>query len=225
MENNNLEEKIRKNLKEEIAISNIRKEFDMKTKKNRKMVYILSTACAIFILCIGIGLGLRQNNNLTQITDETGKIKININKLNDLKMTSLDAAVQTTEINDLPENLRFMQNLNILENFTLEGSYAIYVKKSQESNEYSLLHDYVLEYRKDELNKIQIAFSEIGEPLRDYFIDEEGETSKIGDTELKIYQYNQTYMITFSYQNINFDIETTGINESQLIDLLKSIIK
>ena len=49
MENNNLEEKIRKNLKEEIAISNIRKEFDMKTKKNRKWyIYFLQLALYLY---------------------------------------------------------------------------------------------------------------------------------------------------------------------------------
>ena len=38
MENNDLKEKIRKNIKEEIAISNIRKEFGMKIGKNKKHI-------------------------------------------------------------------------------------------------------------------------------------------------------------------------------------------
>ncbi|MFR5685001.1 MAG: hypothetical protein ACLUD1_13365 [Clostridia bacterium] len=32
------------------------------------------------------------------------------------------------------------------------------------------------------------------------------------------------YIVTFNYQNLNFDIETTGITENELVDLLQSII-
>ena len=64
MENNKLKERIRKNIKEEIAISNIRKEFGMKTSKN-KVIYMISSVCAILILGIGILIGTSKlNNNL-----------------------------------------------------------------------------------------------------------------------------------------------------------------
>ena len=39
MENNNLKEQVRKDVKEKIAVSNIRKEFDMKSKNNKKLIY------------------------------------------------------------------------------------------------------------------------------------------------------------------------------------------
>lgn len=57
MENNDLKEKIRKNIKEEIAISNIRKEFGMKIGKNKKLIYTISSICAVFILGVGIFVG------------------------------------------------------------------------------------------------------------------------------------------------------------------------
>ena len=38
MENNNLKERIRNNVKEKIAVSNIREELDMKSKKSRKII-------------------------------------------------------------------------------------------------------------------------------------------------------------------------------------------
>ena len=38
MENNNLKEQVRKDVKEKIAVSNIRKEFDMKSKNNKKLI-------------------------------------------------------------------------------------------------------------------------------------------------------------------------------------------
>ena len=40
MENNDLEDKIRKMVKEKIAVSNIKEEFKMKENKNRKTIYL-----------------------------------------------------------------------------------------------------------------------------------------------------------------------------------------
>lgn len=77
MKNNELKEKIRKNIKEEIAISNIRKEFDMKTNKNRKILYAISSICAVFILGIGIFIGTGKMNNTGL---EIGKTEVNKNK-------------------------------------------------------------------------------------------------------------------------------------------------
>ena len=71
-----------------------------------------------------------------------------------------------------------------------------------------------------------IAFSNEYEPLRDYFFGDEGsKVSKINDFELTIYRYENSYMTTFKYNDINFDIETTDITEQEFIDLLVSIIK
>lgn len=130
MKDNELKEKIRKNIKEEIAISNIGKEFDMKTNKNKKVIYVLSSICAVFILGIGIFVGVNHNlllNNTVDIgqTDAKDGVELNINKIKDMAMTTLDADM---------------------------------------------------------------------------------------------------YIVTFEYNNIYFDIETTGITENQLVDLLESII-
>ena len=71
-----------------------------------------------------------------------------------------------------------------------------------------------------------IAFSDKYEPLRDYFFDDKGsKISKINDIELKIYKYENSYMTSFTYNNINFDIETNDISEQEFINLILSIIK
>ena len=75
------------------------------------------------------------------------------------------------------------------------------------------------------MRNITIAFSEIDKPLRDYYIDNQELKSKIGDVELEISQYKNMYIVTFSYNNLNFDIETNGITEDELVELLVSIIK
>ena len=70
MENNELKENIRKKVKEKIAVSNIREEFDMKKINNKKIIYTISSICAVFVLCIGIAVNMKiqeNNNNDIQI--------------------------------------------------------------------------------------------------------------------------------------------------------------
>ena len=75
------------------------------------------------------------------------------------------------------------------------------------------------------MKNIIISFSEIEKPLRDYEIAEGKNISKIGDVEVIISEWEQMYIATFEYKDIYFDIETTGITQEQLVDLLKSIIE
>ncbi len=233
MKNNELREKIRKNIKEEIAISNIRKEFDMKTNKNRKILYAISSICAVFILGIGIFIGTDKMNNAdieigkTEVNinkEESLVVELNINKLKIMEMLDLDADIKTIDIDKLPEEFKFMENILIPEEYEFENSYTVYTRENINIEEYNILHDYILNYRKDDLNDIKIAFSKVEKPLRDYFIQEGDKISKIGDVELKISQWEEMYIVTFEYEDIYFDIETTGITENQLVDLLESLI-
>lgn len=237
MENNNLKEQIRKNVKEKIAVSNIREEFDMKSKKSRKIIYGITSSAAVFILCIGIIIGTNTFNN-NQIQDkhyeiadlqgnkknESQKINLNINKINEMLATSLDADVKTIEIGELPEKFEFIKNIKIPEEYKIESSYNIYTRNDKNKSEYDVLHDYVFYYRKDSMNKIKITFSEIEKPLRDYYIDVGDKVSRIGNIELIISQYKDMYIVTFNFKDIFFDIETTGITENELLELLQSIL-
>ena len=227
MENNNLKEQVRKNVKEKIAVSNIRKEFDMKSKNNKKLIYWVSSICAVFVLCFSLLIGTDFLNNGTE--DLYGKkenldIKLNINKIKELLMASLDADIKIIDIEKLPEKFDFIKNTNIPDQYKLESSYNVYTRKDINVEEYDVLHDYVFKYRKDSINKIVIAFSEIDKPLRDYYIDSSDKVSMIGDIEFIISKYKEMYMVTFGYENINFDIETVGITENELVNLLQSII-
>lgn len=229
MGNNELKEKIRKNIKEEIAISNIRKEFGMKTNRNKKIIYTISSVCAVFILTIGILVGtgqLNDNINIGENIDQKLNVKLNINKIKDMEMTKLDLDVKIVESKEIPEKFEFMEKVKIPSEYKFKDSYNVYTRKDMDVAEYNLLHDYVFNYQKDDFSSgIKIAFSEVGEPLRDYFIDDKYKTSKIGDAEIIITQYEQMYMASFKYKDIYFDIETNGITENELVELLVSIIE
>ena len=49
--------------------------------------------------------------------------------------------------------------------------------------------------------------------------------SIINGNNIKIMGEDKNYYAIFSYNNINFDIETTGISEGEFIQLIKSIVK
>ena len=126
MENNNLKEQVRKDVKEKIAVSNIRKEFDMKSKNNKKLIYWVSSICAVFVLCFSllISIDFLNNDSNTEIAKNNGTedlygkkenldIKLNINKIKEPLMASLDADEKIIDIEKLPEKFDFIKNTNI----------------------------------------------------------------------------------------------------------------
>lgn len=206
----------------------------MKTNKNKRIVYAISSICAVFILGVGILAStgkLNHNiipNKITEIEEngnkEDLKVELNINQLKELVATSLDADIQTMEMTEVPANIQFINNIKVPEGYQLESSYNVYIRSERNIAKYDLLHDYVFSYKKDSTNSIIIAVSEIEEPLRDYYIDGGEKLSKIGDTQLIISRWKDMYIVTFEYNDLYFDIETTGVTENQLVDLLESLI-
>ena len=143
-----------------------------------------------------------------------------------MEMIKLDLDVKIVESKELPDKFNFMEKVKIPSEYKFKDSYNVYIRKDMDVAEYNVLHDYVFNYQKDDFSSgIKIAFSEIEEPLRDYFIDDKYKTSKIGDAEIIITQYEQMYMASFKYKDIYFDIETNGITKNELVELLVSIIE
>lgn len=254
MENNILKEKVRKKVKEEIAISNIRKEFGM--NKNKKIIYSILASCAMVIVCAGLIVnsknGIKENNNI--INNMSNKyavvedlqsakeenVKLNIYKITDLASSNMDVKYDYYN-GKLPawvwEEIltEFKMTIGveleefkekIPDSFSFNNFYTNSIKGYKDANlpdEYRL-HDYVFEYQTENNGEVFIAICKDEEPLRDYIFDFKGEKSKIGDIELEISQYNNAYIVTFNYNDINYDIETKGISEDELLELLKSIL-
>ena len=146
MKNNELKEKIRNNIREEIAISNIRKEFDMKKNKNKKIIYTISSMCAVFILGIGVLIGTSNLNNKTlqgeslgKTENENMKIELKINKIKDMAMAILDADVKTVEVENLPDKMQFINKVKIPDEYKLTNSYNVYTRDINSDNrEYNI---------------------------------------------------------------------------------------
>ena len=204
-----------------------------------KLKYILAPVCTVVIAIGGVILYNDKSNNNGAIPikerqnvvdfeypkEEKMSTTININKVNIMVMADLDAQEKVLNGINIPY-FEYMSGLEIPGDFDNKENYkAIYVRSNKKTDNYDVLNNYEFTYKNTSNNrKITIAFSEKYTPLRDYEISGADKISKIGDTELVISQYHNIYIAKFSYKNINFDIETTDITESELISLLESII-
>lgn len=162
-------------------------------------------------------------NNVTTESEE--KISLNINKIDELAMTKLDADSRILNGVCIPY-FEYMTKLAIPDDFDNKEDYkALWVKSNRDVNEYDKLNNYVFTYRNTSNNRIIIiAFSEEYEPLRDYYIKGGEKITTIGNTELIISQYKDTFLTTFTHNGVNYDIETRDITEDELLALLESII-
>ena len=86
-------------------------------------------------------------------------------------------------------------------------------------------HDYVFEYQTENGGEVTIAICTMDEPLRDYFIlCDNPERSEINGFPVVIYGYKGNYVVQFTYEYINYDIETNNITQKELEELLTGMI-
>ena len=97
-----------------------------------------------------------------------------------------------------------------------------------EKNKVTTINETFLNLPEEERHKYIDIFilTDTIKRLRCFSIDtDEMKNSIINGNNIKIMGENKNYYAIFSYNNINFDIETTGISEEEFIRLIKSIIK
>ena len=105
--------------------------------------------------------------------------------------------------------------------------YSLAVRGYKDSgleDEYRL-HDYVFDCKTDDGKQAIVALCTFENPLRDYFIENEAkELSDINGTQIIIYEYENTYMMQFSYKGVNYDIETRNMDLNGMEALLVSLL-
>lgn len=243
MESRELKDKIQKTVRENIAISAIKEEINMKKIKNKKIFYSVLSTAAMFMICMvviagnKINIGEKENPSIVakqnkqqgteDLREEKSQTKLNINKIDDgIGISKIDADVKIIEITELSEEFNFIKNIKVPEGYKLEYSYNLYIKSNRDIDKYDKLHDYVFAYNKNNENDIIVAFSKLEEPIRDYEIGENDKKSIIDGIEMTIYhsQKYKMYMVSFKYNDIFFDIETEDVTENELVELLESIV-
>lgn len=238
MEDNELKEKVRNKIHQKIAIANVRKEFAMKKNNWKKAMYMASSACAVLVLGFGIYVGIgriqeksQQSQEIVDLAQGIGneketqiiEWKINQTERSTAGNAKIDAKMESIQQEKLPEKSRWLTQAKVPDEYIQKDCYAMYTRNSKEEKEYNILTEYVLTYRKDDTHSIRIAFSDKGEPARDYRIAEK-QISKIGKQELVISNYEDLYIVNFQREDIYVDIETVGMTEEQLKEFVISLV-
>ena len=202
-------------------------------RKNSKLYLIV---VAFLILVAAVGVLFCKSRNQNKNGEKTRKLIVNeikkesLTKLDaDIKVEEIIVSVKDGKIEDLEElnDYPFYKDLEIADKCEKLLLSSIFVKSDQNVPEYNKLNNYDLSCGNIENEKsAKIAFSKEEKPIRDYFISSENnKKSTINGVDLEIYQIGTSYMVVFKYEGINFDIETINFTETELISLLKSIIK
>ena len=228
---NNLKDTIQKNFDKKknynIILSKIERRDNMKVK----LSYVLASSFVAIALLVGIVAYNVPKNDNEIVTPPTvqGVLEININKTKMQSMAKLDADIQETVVDkEINKSFPFVQKeLNAPKDLKNYGvNRVLMTRKDLSDKDYSVAHDYIWDYSNEAQDRtIRIAFSKVGKPLRDYHLSSEEKISKIENTDVIITQYEKLYLAEFKLNDVYFDIETAGITQTELIDLLVSIIK
>ena len=103
----------------------------------------------------------------------------------------------------------------------LDNIYLVYVKDQE--GEYTIIHDTIETYRGED-RALNIAYSSLGEVLRDVDIPE-GKMSFIQDTNVMISSIDESFIIKFQYDGVNYDIESYHLTLDEVLMVVRSIIK
>lgn len=246
MKDNELKEKIRKNLKEEIAISNIRKELEMKSKKYNKIIYGILSACALFIVCLFIeqntdllnanNVELAKNNDIIEnnnVTISEDNIIFNdMSKIN-IKMADIDGRFEEKNI---IQQFDFIDNIDIPEYISLVRQGELYVKENITDKNYTKLRQYCLWYSaagNENPSRIEIIFTK-EETILDDCIEPDIDNilgSIINGKEIKLFK--SEYLLDkskiagvalFEIDGYKISVEATKISENEFINVIKSMV-
>ncbi|MEE1530957.1 MAG: hypothetical protein UGE22_02945 [Clostridia bacterium] len=198
-----------------------------------KLSYVLASSLVAIALLVGIvayNVPKSNNENVMPPTVQ-GILELNINKAEYQSMMTLDADIKeaNTELNsEFEKDFSFVKkDINAPKDLRDYGvNKVVMTRKDFSDKDYSIAHDYIWDYSNEAENRtIRIAFSKIGKPLRDYYLSSEEKISKIENTDVIITQYEKLYLAEFKLNDVYFDIETAGITQKELVDLLVSLIK
>ena len=207
-----------KKMKEQILIK-------YKNKNGINMIKMLRYAVIMIVLIIG-GVFVYNRNLVFSSGGNASNgdnSKILVNVISRASVTKIDADIK---IQPMEKSESYLSDAWVPEYLNRFNGYSVYTRDIGKSK-YDNLNCYVYYFsnENDERN-IRVAFSGKDKPIRDYGFDSDSALkSNINDNELVIYKYENIYFVEFIYNNVNYDIETNGINIVELEMFLKSIIK
>lgn len=229
----NNEDKLNKVITNDFDITNnytsIRKKMERGNKMNKIFKYSL-VPMAIVIAMTSVFL-LNKKSSTSNILDSNVKNNdvIVINSIdNNFDNTKLDIDGRSEDIttDDLYKIYPLLKDIVVPNDYNINGIIKCYLF-NDDTGKYDKLYGYNIIYNGGNNKYIDIfILIDTTKRLRCFSIDtDEMKSSIINGNSIKIMGEDKYYYAIFSYNNINFDIETTGISEEEFIQLIKSIVK
>ena len=242
MENNNPKENIRKKVQEKIAISNIREEFDMKNKRNNRVIYGILATCAILVLCLVVSKNIKNSLNINNNVElaKNDDVTQEENNISEDKIVYNEGNLESqADYDGKWEEFEFVNEIFIPKELELARQGKIYVREYINnilSDDYSKLHQYSLIYsnnNKEDTSIIEINFTK-EQTILGCMIPKEDETpsSIINGKEVKLFKSEYIRdeskingYAFFEKDGFKFYINAHRIDEEDFIKVVKSILK
>ncbi len=229
----NNEDKLNKVITNDFDITNnytsIRKKMERGNKMNKIFKYSL-VPMAIVIAMTSVFL-LNKKSSTSNILDSNVKNNdvIIVNSIdNNFDNTKLDIDGRSEDIttDDLYKIYPLLKDIVVPNDYNINGIIKCYLF-NDDTGKYDKLYGYNIIYSGGNNKYIDIfILIDTTKRLRCFSIDtDEMKNSIINGNSIKIMGEDKYYYAIFSYNNINFDIETNEISEEEFIQLIKSIVK
>ena len=209
--------------------TSIRKKMERGNKMNKIFKYSL-VPMAIVIAITSVFL-LNKKNNTSNILDSNVKnndviIVNSIDNNSDNAKLDIDGRSEDITTDDLYKIYPLLKDIVVPNDYNINGIIKCYLF-NDDTGKYDKLYGYNIIYSGGNNKYIDIfILIDTTKRLRCFSIDtDEMRSSIINGNSIKIMGEDKNYYAIFSYNNINFDIETTGISEGEFIQLIKSIVK
>ena len=229
----NNEDKLNKVITNDFDITNnytsIRKKMERGNKMNKIFKYSL-VPMAIVIAMTGVFLFNKKNstNNVLDSNVKNNDVIIvnSIDNNSDNAKLDIDGRSEDITTDDLYKIYPLLKDIVVPNDYNINGIIKCYLF-NDDTGKYDKLYGYNIIYSGDNNKYIDIfILTATTKRLRCFSIDtDEMRNSIINGNSIKIMGEDKNYYAIFSYNNINFDIETTGISDGEFIQLIKSIVK
>lgn len=209
--------------------TSIRKKMEIGNKMNKIFKYSL-VPMAIVIAITSVFLLNKKSitNNVLDSNVKNNDVIIVNNIDNNFDNAKLDIDGRSEDItsDDLYKIYSLLKDIVVPNDYNINRIIKCYLF-NDDTGKYDKLYGYTIIYSGGNNKYIDIfILIDTTKRLRCFSIDtDEMKSSIVNNTNIKIMGENKNYYAIFSYNNINFDIETAGISEEDVIQLLKSIIK
>ena len=229
----NNEDKLNKVITNDFDITNnytsIRRKMERGNKMNKIFKYSLVPMAIVITLASVFLLNKRSNTNNVLDSDVKNNDVIIVNSIDnnsDNAKLDIDGRSEDITTDDLYKIYPLLKDIVVPNDYNINGIIKCYLF-NDDTGKYDKLYGYNIIYSGGNNKYIDIfILTATTKRLRCFSIDtDEMRNSIINGNNIKIMGEDKNYYAIFSYNNINFDVETTGISEGEFIQLIKSIVK